>query len=147
MTRVASIHAFPSGVRLRVPIPLVSSPVCAGFPSPADDHLEGVLDLNDLCIAQPAATFFVRASGCSMSGGVTDIHDGDLLIVNRARKPANGQIVVACVEGEFCVKRLKVRKGVSWLAADNPDFPALFVDQGSEVTIWGVVDWIFRKAK
>jgi DNA polymerase V len=70
MSAVLSISAFPQGPRPWVPIPFVTARVCAGFPSPADDYLDGVIDLNELCISQPAATFFVRASGASMSGGL-----------------------------------------------------------------------------
>jgi DNA polymerase V len=146
MVNLASISAFPQGPRPWVPIPFVTARVCAGFPSPADDYLDGVIDLNELCISQPAATFFVRASGTSMSGGLTDIHDGDVLVVNRSRKPANDHIVVACIEGEFCVKRLRMEGRAAWLEADNPDFPPLLVGSESEVSVWGVVDWIFRKA-
>jgi DNA polymerase V len=146
MSAVLSISAFPQGPRPWVPIPFVTARVCAGFPSPADDYLDGVIDLNELCISQPAATFFVRASGTSMSGGLSDIHDGDVLVVNRSRKPANAHIVVACIEGEFCVKRLRMEGGAVWLEADNPDFPPLAVQPECEVSVWGVVDWIFRKA-
>ena len=80
-----------------------------------------------------------------MTGGVADIHDGDVLVVNRAKKPAHKQIVVACVDGEFCVKRLMYQKQIAWLEADNPDSPALRLDQVGEVSIWGVVTWIFRE--
>ncbi len=145
MHKLVSIYSFPRGRLPRVLIPIATGRVCAGFPSPADDHLDGVLDLNQLCITQPAATFFVRAGGLSMTGGVADIHDGDVLIVNRAKKPAHKNIVVACVEGEFCVKRLKLQKRAGWLVADNPDFPSLRINPEGDVTVWGVVDWIFRQ--
>lgn len=146
MSAVLSISAFPQGPRPQVLIPFVTARVCAGFPSPADDYLDGVIDLNELCISQPAATFFVCASGASMSGGLADIHDGDEMVVNRSRKPANDHVVVACIEGEFCVKRLRMEGRSAWLEADNPDFPPLLMEPESEVSVWGVVDWIFRKA-
>ena len=144
-TETARVYRFPLNGRPRVEIPFVTARVCAGFPSPADDHLEEVLDLNELCITQPAATFLVRAGGISMTGGVADIHDGDVLVVNRAKKPAHKQIVVACVDGEFCVKRLMHQNQIPWLMADNPNSPALRLDTAGEVTIWGVVTWIFRE--
>src|SRR4051812_33494521 len=83
--------------RLRVAVPLVSAQVSAGFPSPADDHLEGVIDLTELLITDPPATFLIRASGLSMTGRQVplQIHDGDLLVVNRALTASNGHIIVA----------------------------------------------------
>ena len=82
-----------------IKLPFFSSLVKAGFPSPADDHIEGKLDLNQFLIKHPAATFFVRVEGNSMENG--GIHHGDILIVDRAITPKNGQIVVAILNGEF----------------------------------------------
>ena len=146
--QVSVISRFRIGPRRRVLIPFASSRVCAGFPSPADDYLDKVIDLNELCIDQPHATFFVRASGISMTGGIADIHDGDILIVNRGKRPTHKKIVVACIQGEFTVKRLRLegrgKESRGWLDADNPEFPSLSVNQEGDVTIWGVVTWIFR---
>ncbi len=149
MQRIDIIGRVQLGPRRRVIIPFVASRICAGFPSPADDYLEAVIDLNELCIDQPTATYFARAKGLSMSGGVADIHEDDVLIVNRGKKPVNGRIVVACVQGEFTVKRLRMgmrgENAVAWLDSDNPDFPSLPVGEDEDVTIWGVVTWIFRR--
>ena len=127
--------------RLRVPLPLVSARVCAGFPSPADDHLEGEFDLNELLIHHPASTFLIRAQGESMAGKQSPrIADGDLLLVDRAAEARDGSIVVACLDGEFTVKRL--RKGLDgrvWLVPENKAFPEIEVGPGQELVIWGVV--------
>lgn len=102
--------------RLRVPLPLMGTAVCAGFPSPADDHLEGEFDLNELLIRNPPATFLLRAAGLSMKkrdpgdDTVPDISDGDLLIVARSVDAKHGHIVIAMLDGEFTVKLL-CRKG------------------------------------
>ncbi|MCE2390938.1 MAG: translesion error-prone DNA polymerase V autoproteolytic subunit [Proteobacteria bacterium] len=122
---------------LELPLPLHGHPVAAGFPSPADDHLEGSLDLNRHLVRRPAATFFVRARGESMRDA--GIFDGDLLIVDRSLNPRPGDVVIVAVDGEFCVKRLCGEPGAGVLGSDNPDFPDLAIDSESRVEIWGVV--------
>ena len=80
----------------------VSGSVVAGFPSPAEQYLEPPLDLNELLVKRPAATYFVRVEGDSMVGA--GINDGDLLVVDRSLNPANGDVIIACVDGDFTVK-------------------------------------------
>lgn len=118
-------------------LPLFASKVAAGFPSPADDHLDGQLDLNEHLIRHPAATFFVRAQGDSMLGA--GIHNGDLLVVDRSLEPRNGSIVIAVVNGELTVKRLKLESGQVCLMPENPAYPPIAIADGQDLTIWGVV--------
>lgn len=94
-------------------LPLFLSPVACGFPSPAQDYTEQTIDLNQLCVAHPAATYFVRAAGDSM--GDHGIRDGDLLVVDRSRKAVHGSVVVAAVDGEFTVKKLQLEPTVALL--------------------------------
>ena len=117
------------------PFPLYLSRVECGFPSPADDFVEGVLDLNDLCIDDEAATFFVRANGDSMTG--VGIHDGDVLVVSRAAEPADGDVVIAALGGDMTVKELRREGGAWWLMPANPEHAPIKVDMDLE--IWGVV--------
>jgi DNA polymerase V len=117
-----------------LPLPVVSSKIQAGFPSPAEDFADTVLDLNDL-IKHPSATFIVRVSGDSMIGA--GIHDGDLLIVDRSLEAKSNSIVIAVVEGDMTVKRLKRHRGQWWLKPENPDYPTAQLPSGAE--IWGVV--------
>ena len=84
-------------------------PVSAGYPSPADDSLDGSLDLNQHLIKHPTATFFVRVAGESMHEA--GIHSGDVLIVDRALTPSDGSVIIAVVNGELTVKRLSKRHG------------------------------------
>lgn len=98
-------------------LPLFTSTVPAGFPSPADDHIEGKLDLNEHLVRRPAATFFVRASGESMRGA--GIFDGDLLIIDRGVTPQPDDIVIAILQGELTVKRLRKTEGNWHLVAEN----------------------------
>ncbi|WP_040477106.1 LexA family protein [Paramagnetospirillum caucaseum] len=117
--------------------PIYSALVAAGFPSPADDHLEGKLDLHELMVKRPAATFFCRADGDSMTDA--GIQSGDLLVVDRSVQPHDGDVVVATLDGGLTVKTLrKVEDG--WeLASANPDYPSFPVNDEEGVQIWGVV--------
>lgn len=90
--------------------PLFMVPVAAGYPSPAEDYLEGKLDLNRHLIKHPAATFFVRVVGDSMIDA--GIHPGDILIVDRSLEPADKKVVIAVIEGELTVKRIRLKKEI-----------------------------------
>lgn len=118
-------------------LPLYGSRIAAGFPSPADDHLEAAIDLNEQLVQHPAATFFVRVQGHSMINA--GIHHGDLLIVDRSLQPKSGAIVIAVVNGELTVKRLHIDAGNVWLLPENPDFAPLPIAEGMDLHIWGVV--------
>lgn len=128
----------PAG-KTSLALPLFSDSVACGFPSPADDHLEGRLDLNELCIPHPAATFFLRAQGQSMEG--VGIHSGDLLIVDRSLTARQGDVVVACLEGAFTVKTLQLRPRPALLAA-HPDYPPLYPADLQTLEIFGVVRFV-----
>ena len=134
--RVISVEAAPFP-GLVMELPLYTCHVRAGFPSPADDHLDETLDLNRRYIRNPAATFFVVTDGDSMKDA--GIHSGDTLIVDRSIKPVHGKIVIACVDGELTVKRYCVRGGRPFLVAENADYADIELRDGQEVTVWGVV--------
>ena len=119
-----------------------SSRVPAGFPSPADDHIEGKLDLNEHLIRHPAATFFARATGESMKDA--GIFDGDLLVVDRSITPQPADIVIAVLHGELTVKRLKKQNSAWILTAENPTFPDIPIDDPS-CEVWGVVTHSIRR--
>jgi DNA polymerase V len=118
-------------------LPLFTSKIAAGFPSPADDYVEKNLDLNELLITQPAATFFGRAEGVSMIGA--GIFPNDILVINRAIEPTSGKIVICALNGELTVKRL-THDGEIWiLKAENPAYPDIPIHEELEMVIWGVV--------
>ena len=112
------------------------SGVKAGFPSPADDYIEKHIDLNDHLIKNRAATFLVRARGDSMEKA--GIIDGDTLIVDRSAEPKDGSVVIAAVEGNLTVKRLRKKAGKTWLEAANEKYPPIIVTDPDAV-VWGVV--------
>ncbi len=136
------VYKAASGAKV-VPRPLLASRVAAGFPSPADDYVERALDLNEEFIARPAATFFLRAGGCSMEGA--GIYDGDLLIVDRSISPEPNMVIVAVVDGEFTVKRLCKSSDGFVLAAEHPNYPPISIEQDTEVCAWGVVTWVVHR--
>ena len=118
-------------------LPLFTSKVPAGFPSPANDYIEKNLDLNELMIQNPAATFFARAQGYSMINA--GILPGDILVINRALEPLPDSIVVCVLNDEFTVKRLVHDNGQWQLHAENPDYPPIELKEDSEMQVWGVV--------
>ena len=124
-------------------IPIFTSRVQAGFPSPADDHLEDTLDLNTHLINHQEATFFVKAQGDSMIGA--GIHQGDILIVDKSLTPKSGKIVIAVVDGEFTGKRLHKYKGNITLKAENPEFEDIKIRDTDELIIWGVVTSVIHQ--
>jgi DNA polymerase V len=119
------------------PLPLLLHRIPAGFPSPADEYAESALDLNTYLVRNKTATFFFRVIGDSMTGA--NIHDGDLLVVDRSIEPRHGHIVLAVINNEYTVKRLHRLNGVIELHADNPAYPPLRFQENDEVQIWGVV--------
>jgi DNA polymerase V len=119
------------------PLPLLASRVSAGFPSPADDHVETQLDLNRYLIKHPAATFFMRVVGDSMQG--VGIYSGDLLVVDRSLDPGDGSVVVAVVNGELTVKILRRSPQILALQAANRNYPMLVIQDHMDFQVWGVV--------
>ncbi len=117
--------------------PVFVARVSAGFPSPADDYLEGALDLNEYLIKHKAATFFWRVTGDSMIGA--GIHSGDLLIVDRSLEPKDGNVIIAVLDGELTVKRIEVHDGRLFLAPENQDYPLIPVTEEQSFQVWGVV--------
>ena len=126
-----------------VVICFVSSSVKAGFPSPAADYHETPLDLNDKLVQNPAATFLVRVDGDSMRDA--GIFPGDLLVVDKSAEARDGSIVVAIVNNEFTLKRLRHGPdGSAMLVAENPAYKPITFTEGDEVCVWGVVKHIIR---
>ena len=118
-------------------VTLYLNSVCAGFPSPANDYLEGEIDLNSYLIKNPLATFIVKSQGNSMLQA--GIHSGDLLIVDRSIKAKNNSIVVASVDGDLIVKRIKISGKKYLLASDNKTYKDIKINNESDIFIWGTV--------
>lgn len=132
----------------RVSFPFVSSPrPQAGFPSPAADYVEEGLDLNELLIDNPPATFFARVRGESLVD--RGIFDNDIVAVDRSKSPTKGKVVVAVYEGSIFIKVLGEVDGRQALCSENQasadEYPPMFLDQDPDHLIWGVVTSVVRQ--
>lgn len=140
-------HSFPlfpeQGVIPLPGMPLLAKPVPAGFPSPAADFVEGRLSLDEHLIAHREATFFVRVVGSSMTG--FGIHDGDLLVVDRAVAAVDRSVVVAVIDGEFAVKQFCILPEGVLLRSNGVDHGDILVGPDQDLTVWGVVRWSIHK--
>lgn len=133
-----------SGRNVPMPLPAKSLEVWglevrvqAGFPSPAEDHGGKRIDVLEHLVKHPQATYQMNVQGESMRDA--GIFHGDVVLIDKAISPRNGQVVVAIVDGEFTVKKLWMRAGRLKLLAANPTFPDIVPKEGQEVSIWGVV--------
>lgn len=124
-------------------IPFLTHPVPAGFPNPANDHIEREINLNDELIDHPAATFFVRVEGNSMVGA--GIHNGDTLLVDKSLEAVSGKIVIAVIDSEFTVKRLIKESNQLKLRAEAEGIPDLIIQPDQQFEIWGVVTYVIHK--
>jgi DNA polymerase V len=122
--------------------PIFMAKVPAGFPSPAADYEEDKLDLNKHLIKNPAATFFVRVVGDSMVKA--GIHDGDLLVVDRSIEPKDKNVVIAVINGELTVKRIRIRKNKLTLVAENENYKSQEINEEMEFEVWGVVTYVIH---
>jgi DNA polymerase V len=121
-------------------IPVLSSSVSAGFPSPAEDYAEDRIDLNSHIVPNPVSTFFARANGHSMIN--RGIHSGDLMVIDRAKTPVDGSIVIAAIDGEMTCKILDKRN--KQLVSANNAFPPFIISDDMDCIIEGVVTHSIR---
>lgn len=142
--RAASIWSAKADYPMRFPSFLTR--ISAGFPSSADDFIENQLDLNELIIKHPAATFFVHVEGDSMLQA--GIQSGDILVVDRAVEPCPGKIIVALLNGEFTVKRMiRETSGKVFLKAENNRYSSIEITPETDFQVWGVVTYVIHRAQ
>jgi len=130
---------------LDLDLPMAASYVAAGFPSPADDYIEDKANLQRLLISNPPATYLVRVRGNSMEDA--QLHDGDILVVDRSLQASEGQIIIGLVESEFTVKRLVRLNEKLYLQPANKQFDPLELNEAMDFKPWGVVVWSLHKIK
>ena len=123
--------------------PAIAGEVIAGFPSPAEQYLESPLDLNELLVKHPAATYYVRVAGDSMINA--GINQGDILVVDRSLQPQNGSVVIAAIDYEFTVKYLRTDGENVRLEAANENFKPIVFKSGMELKIFGVVTSVIHQ--
>ncbi len=145
------IHANPvldfytSDLTTVLELPIAGTSISAGFPSPAEDYVDPSLDLNQALIKHPAATFYVRVKGSSMHDA--GIHDGDLLIVDKALEPKGGDIAVCYLDGGFTVKRIALRKDGLFLMPANDEFKPIPITEEHDFLVWGIVSYVIHKPR
>ena len=115
----------------------------AGFPSPATDYMTQAIDLNKELVKHPAATFYGRVVGDSMIDAGVD--EGDILVIDKALEPKDGDMAVCFVDGEFTLKYLSMRSGSLVLKPANPRYPQIEITEGMDFKMWGVVTYIIKK--
>lgn len=123
--------------------PISSERVSAGFPSPAENYIEGELNLNTLLVKNPSATFFVKVSGDSMLGA--GIHPNDILIVDRSIDVKNNDIIIASVNREFTVKRFRQDNNSIRLEPENPKYKPIIITESMDFEVWGIVTSVIHK--
>ncbi|HCI69744.1 MAG TPA: hypothetical protein DHV30_03735, partial [Balneola sp.] len=114
-----------------------------GFPSPASDHLEKALNLEELVVFRPSATFYVRAQGNAMKR--SGIHDKDILIVDRSITPRHGNIIVTSIDEEPSIRRFAKQGSRIFLVSDDPSLQPIAVNKETAWTIWGVVTHVIHR--
>lgn len=140
-SNIKGLYSFEERSKLKRP--LLGANITAGFPSPAQDYIEKRIDLNEQLISHPVATFFVRVEGDSMTGA--GIFPEDVLIVDRALNAADGNIIVAVLNGELTVKRLRITSQYWSLLPENPMYPEIVLTEDVEFSVWGVVTYCIHK--
>ena len=135
--KTKKLELYTSDTSTTLNMPYFENGVSAGFPSPAEDHIHSKIDLNNLLIENPSATYYVRVNGDSMLGA--GILSGDLLIVDRSIEVTNNCIVVAHLDGEFTVKRIKKIKKKIFLQAENNNYKPIEITKEMDFELFGVV--------
>ncbi|WP_336040646.1 translesion error-prone DNA polymerase V autoproteolytic subunit [Acinetobacter calcoaceticus] len=126
-------------------VPYALERISAGFPSPAQDYIDKALDMNEHLIKNETATFIVKVASLSMLNAGIDIDDE--LIVDRSLDAKHGDIVVALIDNDFTVKRLMIDGARQWLKAENPEFKNIYLAEGQELIVWGVVTHIIKMTR
>ncbi|MBP5692998.1 MAG: translesion error-prone DNA polymerase V autoproteolytic subunit [Bacteroidales bacterium] len=124
---------------------MTGNTICAGFPSPAQDYVESGIDLNKELVKNPAATFFGRVSGDSMTGA--GIEDGDLIVIDKSLEASEGDIAVCFLDGEFTLKRIHIEKDVLWLMPENPKYKKIRVTADQHFMVWGIVTYSIKDVR
>ena len=143
VTRETHVEIHLPDTSSQMPLPFAEGGLRAGFPSPAQDYISESIDLNTELIAHPAATFYGRVIGDSMSG--EGIEEGDILVIDKSLEPANGDLAVCQVDGEFTLKRLNIQKDRVLLMPSSPNYQPIVVTEENQFMIWGIVTYTIKR--
>ncbi len=142
MTKPSNLKIYQTKADDKTQLPLAASSVHAGFPSPADDFIEENISLDRELIRNKEATFYARVEGTSMEDA--NIHDGDLLVIDRSLEAQNNKVAVCFIDGEFTVKRLQIESDHILLMPENPEFSPIKITEDNEFIIWGIVTYVIK---
>lgn len=137
MSNKTSVSIFLPDLSSEVKLPYADDGIQAGFPSPAQDYISEYIDLNREIVQHPASTFYGKVSGESMID--EGIEPGDLLVIDRSIEPADGDLAVCCLDGEFTLKRIHIVPDAVWLVPSNESFDPILVTPDHQFEVWGVV--------
>lgn len=137
-----TLQIFRPDLSTHMPLPYADMGVQAGFPSPAQDYLNETIDLNRELIRHPASTFYARVEGNSMIN--EGIEPGDILVIDRSIEPADGDLAVCCLDGDFTLKRISLSEGKIWLIPSNEQFDPILVTPDNRFEVWGVVTYTIK---
>ena len=137
------IDIFSADVSSSLALPYADQGIQAGFPSPAQDYINESIDLNREIIKHPAATFFGKVDGESMID--EGIEPGDILVIDRSLEPADEDLTVCCIDGDFTLKRIRLECDRVWLIPSNESFDPILVTPENRFEIWGVVTYTIKQ--
>ena len=137
-----SLEIFSISSETALELPIISSGINAGFPSPAADFTDLSIDLNKYLVKNQSATFYGRVKGESMKDAGID--NGDLLIIDKSLEPVDGKIAVCYIDGEFTIKRIKLEKNICWLVAANEKYKPIKVTPDNDFLIWGIITHVIK---
>jgi len=130
-------------INVKRALPLLATYVPAGFASPADDFMDRTLDLHEYIVKHPSSTFYAKVSGDSMINA--GIYEGDILVVDRSLKPVHDKIVLAVINGEWTVKRLRYQNNQPYLFPENDKYKPTRITEEMGFMVWGVVIHVLHK--
>ncbi|NTW51405.1 MAG: translesion error-prone DNA polymerase V autoproteolytic subunit [Chlorobiaceae bacterium] len=148
LTRICntpSLDFYAADLTVELELPMAPGCISAGFPSPAEDHLELKLDLNRALVRHPNATFYGRVKGSSMIDA--GIEDGDILVIDKSLEAKDGDIAVCFIDGEFTVKRISMGDEGLYLVPANQEYKPIRISEDSEFQVWGIVTYVIHKAR
>lgn len=136
------IDIFNADISSTLALQYADNGIQAGFPSPAQDYINESIDLNRELVRHPASTFYGRVEGDSMIE--EGIEAGDILVIDRSLEPDDGDLTVCCIDGEFTLKRIRLKKDCVWLIPSNESFDPILVTPDQRFEIWGVVTYTIK---
>jgi DNA polymerase V len=134
---------FIPSLESKLELPFSEAGISAGFPSPAMDFMETKVDINTILVKNPKTTFYARVSGNSMINA--GISDQDILVIDKSITPADNHIAVCFIDGDFTVKRIKIKKEGILLMPENENYPTIRVKPEQQFLIWGIVTFVVKK--